>query len=140
MFCSSEKKGCDVILWEVVWSECLLSLNVPTTCNSFSMHCIAFTINQTYCGKCMKKKPNNCTGGGGSRIWVGGSCPAGTACSTSPRDLHVEHRRWVGSCGLLSHFLVLLRPRPVGLIIYHCCRRDNPVVCVQAESSTEHVS
>lgn len=56
MFRSSEKKGCDVILWEVVWSECLLSLNVPTTCNSFSMHCIAFTINQTYCGKCMKKK------------------------------------------------------------------------------------
>lgn len=74
MFRSSEKKGCDVILWEVVWSECLLSLNVPTTCNSFSMHCIAFTINQTYCGKCMKKKPNNCTGGGGSRIWGGLPC------------------------------------------------------------------
>lgn len=140
MFCSSEKKGCDVILWEVVWSECLLSLNVPTTCNSFSMHCIAFTINQTYCGKCMKKKTITAQVVEGVEYGWGGGCPAGTACSTSPRDLHVEHRRWVGSCGLLSHFLVLLRPRPVGLIIYHCCRRDNPVVCVQAESSTEHVS
>lgn len=89
-FVPLKKKGCDVILWEVVWSECLLSLNVPTTCNSFSMHCIAFTINQTYCGKCMKKKHNNCTGGGGSRIWVGG----GAALQEQPAAHRHEISTW----------------------------------------------